>query len=114
MRDRITAIITCLALCLCGCIGVSEEANVIPETEKETEVETVEAEEEPIEKSEPEEEGEPETNAVSSGAVVIVYEELCKEIGLGDKIEVWAAQTFEDSRPSKEDFVALAQELLGN
>lgn len=35
-------------------------------------------------------------------------------IGLGDKIEVWAAQTFEDSRPSKEDFVALAQELLGN
>ncbi len=35
-------------------------------------------------------------------------------IGLGDKIEVWSTQAFEDSRPSKEDFANLAQELLCN
>ncbi|MBQ3655743.1 MAG: division/cell wall cluster transcriptional repressor MraZ [Bacteroidales bacterium] len=38
--------------------------------------------------------------------------DLCV-IGLGDRIEVWSTETFEASRPSKDDFAAMAQEFLG-
>lgn len=34
-------------------------------------------------------------------------------LGLGDKIEVWSADVFEKSRPSADEFAAMAQELLG-
>ena len=34
-------------------------------------------------------------------------------IGLGDKIELWSEQVFNDSRVSPQEFAAMAQELLG-
>ncbi len=42
--------------------------------------------------------------------------ELTKDIcvlGLGDKIEVWSAEIFNNSRPSAEDFASMAQQFLG-